>query len=142
MLRIGYLPSDFNPMVLVLGEAEDLRRFAGALRHFARDPADLALHQLGFCTAASAVTLTSSAGAPGVHATGDNEFLWRVTAEQAADFAMRIDALAGESRPAGSEVLECTTQEEIPVKVSRGEYTDDFLLNGSLHGDSRPGHMA
>ena len=28
---------------------------------------------------------------------------------------------------AGSEILECTTEEEIPVKVSRGEYTDDFL---------------
>ena len=32
------------------------------------------------------------------------------------------------SRAAGSEILECTTEEEIPVKVSRGEYTDDFLL--------------
>jgi hypothetical protein len=138
MLRIGYLPSDFNPMVLVLGEAEDLRLFAGALRHFTHDGSDVALHQLGFCAAASAITLTSSAGTPGVQPAGDNRFLWRVTAEQAANFASRIESLATESRAAGSELLECTTEEEIPVKVSRGEYTDDFLLGGSLQSDTRP----
>ena len=105
MLRIGYLPSDFNPMVLILGEADDFHRLAGVLRHFARDRADVALHQLGFCTAASAVTLTSSAGAPGVQPAGDNHFLWRVSAEHATDFAERIEALAAASRTAGSELL-------------------------------------
>jgi len=25
-------------------------------------------------------------------------------------------------------MLECSTADEIPVKLSRGEYTDDFLL--------------
>ena len=37
MLRIGFLPSDFNPMVLMLGEADDLRLLAGVLRRFARE---------------------------------------------------------------------------------------------------------
>ena len=46
---------------------------------------------------------------------------------QAGAFADQIDQLAVPSRAAGSEILECTTEEEIPVKVSRGEYTDDFL---------------
>ncbi|HEX4173106.1 MAG TPA: hypothetical protein VHY82_11605 [Acetobacteraceae bacterium] len=139
MLRIGYLPSDFNPMVLVLGDAEDFRLLAGVLRHFARDRTDVALHQLGFCAAASSVTLTASAGPPGVQPTGDNRFLWRVSAEQAAQFAGQIDRLAAEPRTAGSELLECTTEEEIPVKVSRGEYTDDFLMVGNLQGDGRSG---
>ena len=40
----------------------------------------------------------------------------------------QIDQLALPSRAAGSEILECTTEEEIPVKISRGEYTDDFLV--------------
>jgi hypothetical protein len=43
-------------------------------------------------------------------------------------FADQIDQLAIPSRAAGSEILACTTEEEILVKVSRGEYTDDFLL--------------
>ena len=48
MLRIGFLPSDFNPMVLMLGEAEDLRLLAGVLRQFAREQSDVRLDRLGF----------------------------------------------------------------------------------------------
>jgi hypothetical protein len=33
MLRIGFLPSDFNPMVLMLGEAGDLRLLASVYLH-------------------------------------------------------------------------------------------------------------
>lgn len=127
MLRVGFLPSDFNPMVLMLGEAEDLRLLAGVLRRFAREQADVRLDQLGFCAARSAVTVTAAVGTPGIQPTGDNRFLWRLGADQATAFADQIDQLAVPSRTAGSEILECTTGEEIPVKVSRGEYTEDFL---------------
>ena len=41
MMRIGFLPSDFNPMVLMLGEAEDFWALAGVLRGFARAPSEL-----------------------------------------------------------------------------------------------------
>ena len=128
MLRIGFLPSDFNPMVLMLGEAEDIRLLAGVLRRFARERADVSLDQLGFCTASrTAITVTASPGAPGIQPVADNRFVWRLDATQAAAFAEQIDQLAVPSRAAGSEILECTTEEEIPVKVSRGEYTEDFL---------------
>ena len=121
MLRIGFLPSDFNPMVLMLGEAEDLHRLAATLRRFAREPADVPLER-------SRISLSASAGPLGVHATGEaGAFLWRLDAAHAATFADQIDALAQPSLLAGSEILACTTEEEIPVKVSRGEYTDDFL---------------
>jgi len=127
MLRVGFLPSDFNPMVLMLGEAEDLRLLAGVLRRFAREQADVRLDQLGFCAARTAVTVTAADGTPGIKPAGDNRFLWRLDADQATAFANQIDQLAVPSRTAGSEILECTTEEEIPVKVSRGEYTEDFL---------------
>ena len=32
MMRIGFLPSDFNPMLLMLGKAEDFRALGGATR--------------------------------------------------------------------------------------------------------------
>jgi hypothetical protein len=128
MLRIGFLPSDFNPMVLMLGEADDLRLLASVLRRFAREQADVRLDQLGFCTAPrTAVTLTASSGLPGIRQIDDNRFVWCLDATRAAAFADQIDQLAVPSRTAGSEILECTTEEEIPVKVSRGEYTEDFL---------------
>jgi hypothetical protein len=131
MLRIGFLPSDFNPMVLMLGEIEDLRLLAVALRRFAREQADLRLHEQGFCAAVrTEITVTASPGAPGIQPAKDATagFIWRLDAERAGAFADQIDHLATSSRVAGSEMLECTTGEEIPVKVSRGEYTDDFLL--------------
>jgi hypothetical protein len=122
MLRIGFLPSDFNPMVLVLGEPEDLHRLAATLRRFAREPDDAPLE-------ASRIKLTASDGPLGIHHTAEpGAFLWRLDAAHAQTFADQIDSLAQPTRLAGSEILECTTEEEIPVKVSRGEYTDDFLL--------------
>ena len=130
MLRIGYLPSDYNPMVLMLGEIEDLRLLSGVLRRFAREQADMRLDEQGFCAAVrTAITLTASQGMPGIQPVAEHNghFVWRLHADRASAFADQIDLLAVPSRAAGSEMLECTTEEEIPVKVSRGEYTDDFL---------------
>jgi hypothetical protein len=121
MLRIRFLPSDFNPMVLVLGEAEDLHRLAATLRRFAREPTDGPLDT-------SPINLSASDGPLGIHPADQvGAFLWRLDAAHAQAFADQIDALAQPTRLAGSEILACTTEEEIPVKVSRGEYTDDFL---------------
>lgn len=121
VLRISFLPSDFNPMVLVLGEAEDLHRLAATLRNFARAPMDAPLERSRIC-------LTGSVGPLGVHPAGEpDRYVWRLDVAHAEMFANQIDSLAQPSRLAGSEILECTTEEEIPVKVSRGEYTDDFL---------------
>jgi hypothetical protein len=138
MLRIGFLPSDFNPMVLMLGEAEDFRALSGVLRQFAREHEAVRLDRLAFCSeGGSVVTLqraTSATTAPdedayrqGVATTPDG-IAWRLDADQALRFAMQLDRLADPGRTAGSEMLECSTVEEIPVKASRGEYTEDFLL--------------
>ena len=45
MLRVGFLPSDFNPMMLMLGEAEDLRLLAGVLRRFVHERTDVRLNR-------------------------------------------------------------------------------------------------
>ena len=128
MLRIGFLPSDYNPMVLMLGEADDFRLLAGVLSRFAHEQADVRLDELGFCTAPrTCVTITASPGALGIQALETDRFVWRLDAERAGAFADQIDRLAAPARTAGSEILACTGEEEIPVKVSRGEYTDDFL---------------
>lgn len=126
MLRIAFLPSDFHPMVLMLGEAEDLRLFAGTLRRFAREKEDTSVDSLGFVAARTRLTLTGSPGPRGIQA-AEGGLVWRVDDGAALVFADQVDDLAAPSRPAGSEILTCATADEIPVKVSRGEYTDDFL---------------
>src|SRR5690348_11168554 len=102
MLRVGFLPSDFNPMVLMLGEAEDLRLLASVLRRFAREQTDVRLDQLVFCAAPrTVVTVTVSPGAPGIQAVTDNNFVWRLDPDRAAAFADQIDQLTAPSRTAG-----------------------------------------
>jgi hypothetical protein len=130
MLRIGFLPSDFNPMLLMLGEQEDIRALGGVLRQFARDGGAVQLDALAFCAAhGTRVRLIGGGGPPGLHAlpNATGAFVWRVDSQRATAFAEQIDSLAAALRKAGSEWLECRQAEEIPVKISRGEYTDDFL---------------
>ncbi len=133
MLRIGFLPSDFNPMLLMLGDAEDFRALGGVMRNFARQPGDTRIDTMGFCaTSNTAVVLTASDGPPGIHVQGGGVqgggVLWRMDADRATGFAGQMDALADPGLLSGSEMLECSTEDEIPVKLSRGEYTDDFLV--------------
>ncbi|MDE2006198.1 MAG: hypothetical protein KGI51_06510 [Rhodospirillales bacterium] len=127
-LRLGFLPSDFNPMLLILGEAEDFRRLGAALRRFAADAAPVALDRLPEMIAGCALRLEMAAGeAAGLAAAGDG-FVWRLDPLRAADFAARAAALADPALRAGSDFLLCGGVEEVPVKLSRGEYTEDFLL--------------
>jgi hypothetical protein len=128
MMRIGFLPSDFNTMILMLGEAEDCRALGGVLRRFARDGADISFNDLGFCHVVTTdVLLTAAPGPAGVQQCEGHAFIWRVPPDMAAGFAERLDDLAEPGRVAGSENLDCGTEDGIAVKVSRGEYTDDFL---------------
>lgn len=132
MMRIGFLPSDFNPMVLMLGEAEDFRALAGVLRQFTRTAEPVRLDQLAFCrNGGTPVTLKAADGRLGVHRAPEdgNAFLWWLTPVEAEAFAALADRLADPQRVAGSEMLECSISEEIPVKLSRGEYTEDFLCH-------------
>jgi hypothetical protein len=131
MMRIGFLPSDFNPMILMLGEAEDCRALGGVLRRFSRDGENVAFAQLRFCQVVGTdVLLTAAPGPAGVQRGEGRAFIWRVPSEMAARFAERLDELAEPGRVAGSEDLACGPEDGIAVKVSRGEYTDDFLVAG------------
>jgi hypothetical protein len=131
MMRIGFLPSDFNPMILMLGEAEDCRALGGVLRPFARDHADIKFADLNFCQVNGPdVLLTAAPGPIGIQQCADHAFIWRVPRDLAAAFAEQLDDLAEPGRIAGSEQLNCGTEDSIAVKVSRGEYTDDFLCAG------------
>jgi len=128
MMRIGFLPSDFNPLILMLGEPEDCRALGGVLRRFAREGRDVAFRELGFCQMAGTdLLLTVAPGPAGVQRQDGHAFVWRVPPEMAAGFADRLDDLAEPGQVAGSAELDCATEDGIAVKVSRGEYTDDFL---------------
>jgi hypothetical protein len=132
MLRYGFLPSDFHPLMLFLGEAEDLSAFAALLRDFCREQRDVAFETVPFMQAAAStpVRLTTAGVEPGMRPVPGTarSFTWMLAPLQAEVFAEMLTDLVRPECRSGSVILE-TTPSEIPVKVSFGEYTDDFLTN-------------
>lgn len=129
MLRYEYLPSDFNPMFLILGDGADLAELSAALTRFARHPQPISLrdHVPAF-DARTPLTIAPSDAEFGLRRMGEN-FVWRLNAWQAQNIADRIAVLASRQAKSGSDIFEIGSEGEIPVKVSRGEFTDDFLVS-------------
>ena len=137
MLRYGFLPSDFHPLMLFLGEAEDLRRFAGLLRGYSREPREFSFETVPFMHAAerTPVLLTTVGAEPGMRAvpTAARSFIWTLEPWRAELFAEMLVDLARPECRSGSVMLE-TAPGEVAVKVSFGEYTDDFLMKPEATG--------
>jgi hypothetical protein len=128
MLRYEYMPSDFHPLFLFLGEAPDLAALARLLRRFAENPMPIAVaERIPGATSRDALVLTPAGDGFGMRDLG-GRFAWKLTPWQAERMAERIELLTQKDTKSGSEILEIGSEGEIPVKVSRGEFTDDFLV--------------
>jgi hypothetical protein len=128
MLRYEYMPSDFHPLFLFLGEGPDLAALARLLRRFAENPMPTAVaERIPGATSRDALVLTPADDAFGMRDLG-GRFAWKLTPWQAERIAERIEILSERDTKSGSEILELGSEGEIPVKVSRGEFTDDFLV--------------
>jgi len=133
MLRFSYLPSDFHPMLLLLGEAEDLRNLASLLRLTVASGEAKKLETASFAAPSdTSVVVTAGEGLLGLrpNATAGNQksFRWMLDADLVREFADKLEALGARGRKAGSVELVADSPGETPVKVSYGEFTDDFLL--------------
>ena len=131
MLRFDYLPSDFNPMFLFLGERQDLMTLARLLRSFAGSLRQIDVGQeiTGAKSRATLrlVPIEGEGGDFGMKQEG-GAFRWGLNAWQAEKIAERIEALTPADQKSGSDIIELGVEGEIPVKVSLGEFTDDFLV--------------
>jgi hypothetical protein len=129
MLRFEYMPSDFHPLFLFIGESSDLAALAKLLRRFAEDPQAIAVaERIPGATSRTDLMLAPADDEFGMRETG-GEFIWKLNAWQATQIAERIELLTPANNKSGSEMLEVGSEGEIPVKVSRGEFTDDFLID-------------
>ena len=128
MLRFEYMPSDFHPLFLFLGEAADLAALARLLRRFAENPQAVAVaERIPGAVSRNELVLAPADGEFGMRDLG-GRFAWKLTGWQAEQIAERIELLTPEHNKSGSELVEIGSEGEIPVKVSRGEFTDDFLV--------------
>lgn len=131
MLRFDYLPSDFNPLFLFLGERQDLLALAGLLRSFAENPRQLDVaEQLAGAKSRTTLRLVPIEGDAGDFGMMEHRegFRWGLNAWQAEKIAERIELLTPAHHKSGSDIIELGVEGEIPVKVSLGEFTDDFLV--------------
>jgi hypothetical protein len=129
MLRFEYMPSDFQPIFLFIGEGPDLADLARLLRRFAEKPQEIAVGEtIPGAKWSAPLMLAPADGAFGMRDL-DGKFSWNLNDWQATRIAERIDLLRPADHKSGSEIFEVGSEGEIPVKVSRGEFTDDFLIS-------------
>lgn len=138
MIRYSFLPSDYHPMVLMLGEASDMQALSGLLESFGRLPRDMEFGKSpGFAMSDTRITLIpcDKDEQLGMHLVSRKEKVlrWQLDAWTALLFAEMIDELGDADIKSGSEQLSCGDYRAIPVKVSRGEFTDDYLVFGGAH---------
>jgi hypothetical protein len=129
MLRYEYMPSDFNAMFLILGDEADLARLSATLRIFAHQPGRMSLaEQMPEFRPQTPLTIAPPDREFGLRRNGQ-QFVWYLNEWQALAIADRVAALASPEAKSGSDIFEIGSDGEIPVKVSRGEFTDDFLIS-------------
>lgn len=144
MLRFDNMPSDFNPMFLFLGYRDDLLALIKVLRDFESNPAAVdvreAIPDAGGRSQLSIIPGEGTDAPYGLRPTsGENHFTWMLNAWQAGQVALRIEALTPKELKSGNDIIELGLEGEIPVKVSRGEFTDNFLTpKHHLDPDYRP----
>ncbi|MBR0938456.1 hypothetical protein [Bradyrhizobium jicamae] len=128
MLRFEYMPSDFHPLFLFLGEGTDLAALAALLRRFAENPQFITVaERIPGAVSRHELVLAPADDEFGMRDLG-GRFAWKLTGWQAERIAERIELLTPQDSKSGSEILEIGSDGEIPVKMSRGEFTDDFLI--------------
>ncbi len=129
MLRFDHMASDFNEHFLILGSPSDLTELAGELRRYSdgMEPVDLSARFPNPTVRASLKLEPVDGPDQGLHKTGDETFRWSLQGWQAKLIADGIDKLNADR--SGSEIFQLGADGEIPVKISHGEFTDDFLVS-------------
>jgi hypothetical protein len=132
MLRYAFFP-DFNsgPKLLLWGDNADMAALGAFLRQMAMAPREVALSEVGFCSAAgdTVIVMPQKGNRGGVtRVLGEEKvFRWELDASTAEWFAELIDVLA-EPSCRGHQYLEhLRSSSDIVVMASCGEYPDDLI---------------
>uniref|UniRef100_A0A2A4Z641 Uncharacterized protein n=1 Tax=OCS116 cluster bacterium TaxID=2030921 RepID=A0A2A4Z641_9PROT len=137
MLRMSFMPSDFHPILLILGENSELLKFSSILDDFSKKGANVSLTDSGvFSTDTSVELLEIKAGSndlAGLWRSLDdsNKLIWRLPKKFAWIFGNEVANLAMSGERAGSVTLECEALNEIRIKVSVGEWENHYLTDGT-----------
>lgn len=127
MLRCHYLPSDFHPLLMMVGERNDLALLARVLAGFASRPQPVAIHRLPVISYSVCAITLQHYESTGIVLAADG-LLWRIDRATAQAYADEIEEMLAEGLQSGSCFLEIGYIDEIRVKISFGEFDDGWLL--------------
>lgn len=134
MLRFHYMPSDFHPLLLIVGERSDVselhRFFEGLSSHVTQTD----MHELSFVSAASFPVVVIPSDGQSIQGlslqTESKGMWWEVSPHTASAFADELCEVLEAASNSGSCFLEIGYVGEIRAKVVFGEFDDSYLLNG------------
>lgn len=127
------MPSDFHPVLLVLGSKESLMVLADALETFSEDGGMLDLNQAGIFSTDTEVVIEEhpEGGSEKLglwqRSKGSTELVWRLPKKFAWIFSNEVANLSSSKEVSGSVTLECDVPGEVRTKVSIGEWEEAYL---------------
>lgn len=133
MLRMSYMPSDFHPVLLVLGQKPELMTLANAFEAFSEQGGTLNLNDAGVFSTDTRVRLEEwtegSTGKVGLwpRSKGQSDLVWRLPRRYAWIFGNEVANLSSSADVAGNAMLECDMLGEIRAQVSIGEWEEGYL---------------
>ena len=135
MLRMSYMPSDFHPILLILGTPEQLLGLADTLEGFSQTGGRLVLNDSGIFSTDTRVVIEEidldGPAKAGIWQadSGTAHLVWRLTRHYAWIFSNEVANLANSGELAGSVTLECDVLGEIRAKISIGEWEENYLTD-------------
>lgn len=135
MLRFHYMPSDFHPLLLIVGERSDVSQLQEFFYALSINPRDIDIKELAFVTSAThdvTIKLVQDHRTRGLilHRTPELRLEWEIDRETAEMFADEIAESLESGNKSGSSFLEIGYVGEIRAKVMFGEFDDSYLLPG------------
>jgi len=137
MLRMQFMPSDFDPQLLILGDKSDIAAFADILSQFSATGTPTSLNDSGIFSENTTAVLQELGRQADAHLglwpeptgiVGEHELVWTLTRDHAKKFENDVRKVADGTKLSGSTVLEVEALNEIRAHVSIGEFEDNFLL--------------
>lgn len=137
MLRFHYMPSDFHPLLLIVGERSDISVLGDLFSSFSQSRHETRVDSLpsfGYQSIGITIVPVDSNDSRGVILSpeGGESMIWELSSDKALEYAEEIAEIVDGKSKSGSCFLEIGYVGEIRAKVVFGEFDDSYLLEGRL----------
>jgi hypothetical protein len=135
MLRFHYMPSDFHPLLLIVGERSDVSQLQDFFAELASNPRDVDVDELSCATSVTHHVTIKFVDTPrgrglALHGNNQRRLDWEIDSETAVVFAEELTDCLESGTKSGSCFLEIGYVGETRAKVMFGEFDDSYLLSG------------